>query len=278
MPDELAALAGHVAEVVTAKRSYGDLFEQVRRRQPMSIAAELAWNLLPPLTFGTPRLVIGGVLAPVYDLGGDSFDYAVDAHTARIAIFDAMGHGLEAGLLASVAIAACRSSRRAGTDLVGSAAAIDHAVNAQFGLDRFVTAVLADLDLASGRLQWLVLGHPPPLLLRNGRVVKTLVGEIAPPLGIGGAVAVAEEMLEPADQVLFFTDGVVEARSADGTFFGVERLVEMITRTSASATPAPETMRRLQHAVLDHQEGDLQDDATIVVVEWRGPGSELLEL
>ena len=276
--DEVRALAGHVAEVVMAKQAYGDLFERVRRRQRMSLAAELAWNLLPPLTFGTARLVISGVLAPVYDLGGDSFDYAVDAHTARVAIFDAMGHGLEAGLLASVAMAACRSSRRAGQDLLGSAAAIDHAVNAQFGLDRFVTAVLAELDLASGRLQWSVLGHPPPLLLRNGRVVKTLVGEIAPPLGVGGAVTVAEEMLEPADQVIFFTDGVVEARSADGTFFGVERLVEMITRTSASATPAPETMRRLLHAILDHQEGQLQDDATIVVVEWRGLGSELLEI
>ncbi len=52
----------------------------------------------------------------------------------------------------------------------------------------------------------------------------------------------------------------------------------MITRTSAAATPAPETMRRLVHAILDHQYGALQDDATIVVVEWRGPGSRLLEL
>lgn len=275
--EEVRTFAGLVAELVMTKQAYGDLFERVRRRQPMSIAAELAWNLLPPLTFATDRLVISGVLAPPYDLGGDSFDYAVDAHTARIAVFDAMGHGLEAGLLVSVAMAASRSSRRAGTDLTGSVAAIDRAIDAHFGPDRFVTAVMADLDLATGRLQWSVSGHPPPLLLRNGRVVKTLVGEIAPPLGIGGVVAVAEEMLEPADQVLFFTDGVVEARSAEGQFFGIDRLVEMITRASASAAPPPETMRRLLHAILDHQDGELQDDATIVAVEWRGPGSRFLE-
>ncbi len=124
----------------------------------------------------------------------------------------------------------------------------------------------------------MVSGHPPPLLLRNGRVVKTLVGEIAPPLGIGVGVAVAEEILEPADRILFFTDGVVEARSAEGAFFGVDRLVEMITRASASGTPAPETMRRLSHAILDYQEGALQDDATIVVVEWQGPVSRLFDL
>ncbi len=275
--DEVQILAGLMAEVVMTKQAYGDLFEQVRRRRPMTVAAELAWRLLPPLTFGTDELVISRVLAPAYQLGGDSFDYAVDAHTARIALFDAMGHGLEAGLLASVAMAACRTSRRAGCDLAGTASSIHEAVSTQFGLDRFVTAVLAELELASGRLRWSVSGHPPPLLLRNGRIVKTLAGDVTPPLGVSGVVRVSEEMLEPGDQVLFFTDGVVEARSADGEFFGVDRLVDMIARTSAAATPAPETMRRLLHAILDHQEGELQDDATIVVMEWHGPGSGLME-
>ena len=276
--DDVASFAGLVAEVVMAKQAYGDFFERVRRRRPMSIAAELAWRLLPPLTFGTDRLVISGVLAPVYELGGDSFDYAVGAGTAHIAIFDAMGHGLEAGLLASVAMATCRSSRRAGNDLAGVAAAIDTAISAQFGPDRFVTGVLTELDLASGRLRWSVSGHPPPLLLRGGRIVKTLSAEVGRPLGLGGEVRVAEEMLEPADQVLLFTDGVVEARSVNGEFFGIDRLADMVSRASASATPAPETMRRLLHAILDHQDGELQDDATIVVVEWRGSGSELLEV
>jgi len=276
--DSLAAFAGLVAEVIVSKQAYGDLFERVRRRKPMSVAAELAWRLLPPLTFGTDRLVISGVLAPAYELGGDSFDYAVNGDTAHVAIFDAMGHGLEAGLVASVAMGASRTSRRAGDDLAATAAAIDTAIAGHFGAERFVTAILAQLDLVSGRLQWVLAGHPPPLLLRNGRMVKTLVGEIGLPLGIGGTVTIAEEMLEPADQVLLFTDGVLEARAADGTFFGVDRLIDMVSRTSASETPAPETMRRLLHAILDHQEGELQDDATIVVVEWRGPGGRLLEV
>jgi hypothetical protein len=275
-PEEVRAFAGLVAEVVVTKQAYGDLFERTRRRQPMSVGSELAWQLLPPLTFGTERLVISGVVAPVYDLGGDCFDYSVDARMARIALFDAMGHSLEAGLLASVAIAACRNSRRQGADIAGTAAVIDEAIATQFGPDRFVTGVLADLELGSGCLRWSVSGHPPPLLLRDGKIVKTLTGEVTPPLGIGGGVVVSEEMLEPADRVLFFTDGVVEARSAEGEFFGVERLVDMVSRTSAAATPAPETMRRLLHAILDHQEGALQDDATIVVVEWLGPGSDLL--
>jgi hypothetical protein len=70
-PDEqlLQAFAAGVAEMVIVKDPYGDLLHKVRRRQPMTVAAEIAWNLLPPLTFGTDRLVISAVLAPAYDRG-----------------------------------------------------------------------------------------------------------------------------------------------------------------------------------------------------------------
>jgi hypothetical protein len=116
MPDDFVdaaqKLTTQAAELIVTKADYGDFFEFYRRRQPMSIASELAWQLLPPLTFGCERVVISGALAPAYDVGGDSFDYGVDADCARIAVFDAMGHGLEAGLLATVAVAAYRNSRR----------------------------------------------------------------------------------------------------------------------------------------------------------------------
>jgi len=106
------------------KNAYGDLFARVRQRQPMSLPAQIAWNLLPPLTFGTDRLVISWVLAPAYDVGGDCFDHAVDASTARVAVFDAMGHGLAASWLATVAIGAYRNARQAMSDLPGTVAAV----------------------------------------------------------------------------------------------------------------------------------------------------------
>jgi hypothetical protein len=271
---KLTALA---AELIVSKSKYGDFFEYHRRRQPMSIASELAWQLLPPLTFGSDRVVITGALAPAYDLGGDTFDYAVDAETARIAVFDAMGHGLEAGLLATVAVAAYRNSRRRQFDLGETARAVDQAVRARFGSERFVTAVLAELDLASGRFCWIRAGHPAPLLLRGSKVVKTLSGDGGLPLGLGDPGKETEESLEPGDQVVFFTDGVTEARSPDGTFFGTDRLADLVSRTSAGGQPPPETLRRLMHSILDHQAGDLQDDATAVLVEWAGQGRETLE-
>jgi serine phosphatase RsbU (regulator of sigma subunit) len=270
-PDQdMHAFAALIAEMLLVKNAYGDLFHRVRRRQPMSLAAEIAWHLLPPLTFGTDRLVIAAVLAPAYDMGGDCFDYAVDGTTAKFAVFDAMGHGLAAGLLATVAVGAYRNARRRGLDLRSTVAEVDQALAAQFGGEQFVTGVLAELDLETGRVRWHSAGHTAPLLLRSGRMVKSLDVEPSLPLGLQDAArTTAEESLEPGDRLLLYTDGVTEARAADGQFFGVERLTELVVRQEAAEQPAPETMRRLMHAILAHQQGELQDDATAMLIEWK---------
>jgi serine phosphatase RsbU (regulator of sigma subunit) len=271
--EQMHAFAALVAEIVVVKSAYGDLFHRIRRRQPMSLAAEIAWRLLPPLTFGTDRLIISAVLAPAYDVGGDSFDYAVDATTARFALFDAMGHGLDAGWLATVAIAAYRNSRRQGLDLPATVTAIDTSINAHFNSEQFVTAVLAELELASGRLNWHCAGHPAPLLLRNGRIIKELDVNHGLPLGLGGTPEIMEGRLEPGDRLLLFTDGVTEARSPNGQIFGLERLIQLIVQQETAAQPTPETLRRLMHAILAHA-GDLSDDATTMLVEWQGSGAQ----
>ncbi len=108
-------LTALLAELTVTRVSYGDLIDQTRRRMPMSLPAEIAWNLLPPLTFATERVVISGIVSPCYEVGGDSFDYAVNADVAHLAVFDAMGHGLEATLLSAVSLGAYRTRGAAGS-------------------------------------------------------------------------------------------------------------------------------------------------------------------
>jgi serine phosphatase RsbU (regulator of sigma subunit) len=123
-----------------------------------------------------------------------------------------------------------------------------------------VEAVLVDLDLRSGRLFWHSAGHPTPLLLRGGRVVKALDAEPGLPLGLGGNVEPAWEQLEPGDRLLLYTDGVVGS-AVSGEFLGVTRLVDIVRRQEADRQPVPETMRRVMHTILEHRAGQLQDDA-----------------
>ena len=272
-------LVGLIATLVTSKENYSDLFHVVRRTRPLSVASELLWQLLPPQTFANDRMVVTAALEPYDQVGGDGYDYAVDAGHAHVALFDSTGHDLHAGLTTAVALAATRNARRSGLGLVEAADLADQAIAVRNGPDRmtFATAILATLDLGNGRLRYLNAGHPPPVLLRDSKVVKLLDAPVRVPLGLGHlrgspAARPATEQLQPGDRVLFHTDGVTEARSPDGSSFGLERLVQLAERHDAAGLPAPETLRRIVHAVLDHQHGRLQDDATLLLLEWTTTG------
>jgi hypothetical protein len=263
--------AALLAELVMTRTFYGDVIERARRQTGLTVPAEMQWRLLPPLTFVSPKVGIAGVLLPAESVAGDTFDYSLNADIAHVAIFDAMGHGLEATLLAGVAISTLRNARRNGADLGATVRAIDAVIAAQFGPDRFVTGIVGELDTTTGVWRWITCGHPPTLLVRSGRVVKQLDQVIDAPLGLGllaDQPEIGHERLERGDRLLLYTDGVVEARDGDGDFFGTERLVGFVTRESAAGRPIAETLRRLTQALLSYQAGTLQDDATTVVVEW----------
>jgi serine phosphatase RsbU (regulator of sigma subunit) len=270
----LASLAG---ELVTTKTQYGDTLVRMRRTARMGLAAEIQWSLLPPVTYVDEAVTVAGGLEPAYTVAGDSLDYAVDADVARFAVFDGMGHGLRSAQLTSLAVAAYRNARRSGLSLVETAEHVDSALSAIYRDEAFATALLGELDTVTGLFSWLSAGHPEPLVLRGGRAVRIL--EVVPtlPFGLGrtfGAAGtpatVGFEQLQPGDLLLLYTDGVTEARSPEGDFFGLDRLIDLVVRNLAAGLPAPETMRRVVRALLEHQSGNLSDDATLLLVQWHG--------
>ena len=266
----LKGFASLVAELVMTKTLYGDTIVRSRRTSRMGLAAEIQWSLLPPLTFSNGAVTVTAGLEPAYEVAGDSVDYAVDADLAHFAVFDGMGHGLASALLVSLVVAAYRNARRAGQSLVETAEHVESAVQQLFGGDAFATGLLAELDTTTGIFTWLSAGHLEPLLLRHGRAVRRLRVEPELPFGLGDVrsftkpeVSVGSEHLEPGDLLLLYTDGVTEARSPDGDFFGVQRLTDLVIRNLAAGLPAPETLRRVVGALLPHQAGGLTDDATL---------------
>jgi serine phosphatase RsbU (regulator of sigma subunit) len=266
------ALASLVALVLISKRACSDTMSRLVRRQPMSLAAEMQWALLPPRSFGTSEVAVSSALEPAYEIGGDAFDYGVRGTHLHVSIFDAMGHDLDAGLTATIAVGACRRSRLAGHGLVQMAQSVDTAVERQFHGDRFVSGVFADLDTATGVFTWVNCGHPRPLLIRGGRRLRVLDGTGGVVMGISATPAapvVNRTQLETGDRLLFYTDGVVEARHTTDDDFGVRRLGDLVLQRHADGLSAPETLRRLVGTVLAERGGPLLDDATIVLVEWR---------
>jgi serine phosphatase RsbU (regulator of sigma subunit) len=266
-------VAALVAHLISSLVVYGDALESARRRRPRTAAAELVWDILPPLTASTDDLPVAGRLEPSEAVGGDAFDYALSETRAWLGIFDATGHSLGSGLVAAAALATSRSVRRAGGGLFDQARAVDEVVAQQFApAGLFLTAVLAELDLVRGRLRYLVAGHPPPLLLRQGRVVATLDAGRRPLFGVDVVPAeVGEHQLEPGDGLLLYTDGLTEGRDASGEPFGTDRLADVLERAAAAGYPPAETVRRLTAAALDFQDGAPRDDVTVLLVTWSGP-------
>jgi hypothetical protein len=255
-----------------------DLMHLRRRRRSMTLAAGMQWDLLPPLTVRCGRALACGRLEPAYEIAGDAFDYAINDRHLDAAIFDGMGHGVEATMMTTLAIGAYRHARRGGEGPAAAHAAVDHAVAQQYAGEAFVTGVLIRLGLDDGALEWTNAGHPAPLLLRDRRVIRELRCAPSWPLGLGGECRqVGSEALEPGDSVLFFTDGMVEGRSPDGEEFGVDRLSRAWELHSASGQLPDEILRRLVEAVIDFNNGKLRDDATLLELCWHGPATPHLE-
>jgi serine phosphatase RsbU (regulator of sigma subunit) len=268
---ELALLGVFAGLAIAAIAGVSDIPHLRRRGRQMSLAATMQWELMPPLSARTDRTCVAGVLEPAYDVAGDGFDYAINGDDLHFAILDGMGHGVGSSLLTALALGAYRHARRENAPVGELFDAIEEAIAGHYAGEAFVTGVVGRISTQSGDLEWVCAGHPPPLLLRERKIVAELVCDPALPFGLsGGEPVVYTQALEPGDALLLYTDGVIEARTPNGEEFGLDRLRDLVEREAAAGQRSEEMLRRLVRAVLDHQVSDLRDDATLLVVQWLG--------
>jgi serine phosphatase RsbU (regulator of sigma subunit) len=271
--DDALALAGLVATVLESASRCTDAYHKAKREEGMALTADMQWDLLPPRAVAGVGVTMAGRLEPAYDVGGDAFDYAINGNTAHVAIFDPVGHDLRSATLCATAVGAYRHGRRSGYDLAETGRRIDASLRSHFPLGSFVTGQLFELDLATGELTWTNAGHPLPLLLRDGRAHPVSLRPDRP-WGLGPApVTIGGIGLQPADRLMVITDGLLEARSPNGDAFGLDRLIDMLTREAIHPGSPAEVLRRVLDAAMDHRGAPLQDDATAVLLEWQGNGA-----
>ncbi|MFE2418814.1 PP2C family protein-serine/threonine phosphatase [Streptomyces hokutonensis] len=260
---EIGETAHALAYIVIANRSFTDVYQWGRRTTPLSLAAEIQHRLLPAsLACEAAQFAVAGALEPADHVGGDTFDYVIDRDTVQLSVTDAMGHDVDAALLATLLVGALRRARRAGADLAEQARQADQAMR-DHGRQSYVTGQLLRISLIDGTTEFVNAGHPWPLRMRNGEV-QEITPKIDMPFGfhVPHTYRVQSLDLEPGDRLVMLTDGMLErnANSLD--------LSDLIVRTSA--LHPREAARTLIGAIVDANHGHLQDDATVMCLDWHG--------
>jgi serine phosphatase RsbU (regulator of sigma subunit) len=259
------ALAAHfLAYVVIANRRYTDLFEWGQRSVPLSLAAEIQHRLLPgAFTCEAGQFTLAAWLQPAGEIGGDTFDFSLERDTLHLSLTDAMGHTMDAALLATVLVGGLRNARRRGVELAQQARLANDALAKQAGESQFVTGLLVRIDLARASAGIVNAGHPPPLRLRSGQPERVHL-EADRPFGLqaGGSYRVQPLQLEVGDRLMFVTDGMLER---DAAAMNIAAIL-----TEGSTMHAREAVQHLTQAVLQASGGRLRDDATALCLDWHG--------
>jgi len=268
--DELAEVAdvlGH--EVIVAERDT-DIYLQARRKDRLTLAAEMQWQLLPGRSCSRPEYELGAQLEPAYAIFGDNFDWSATADRLMLYVTNGMGEGIEASLLTNLAINALRNARRAGIPLADQAALADQAVYAHYRGRCYLSVLMFDFDLATGRARVVDAGSPQLLRLR-GRTVERITFDAQLPLGMFEETDyVAQEFrVEPGDRLVFVSDGVYAVASPRGEPYGDAALARAIQSTRL--LPAAEVPRAILRELTGHRGGSVpNDDALVVCLDWHG--------
>lgn len=271
---------GYTAMVAVAGTTAAALLATVlRQRRERELAgvrtiAEVAQRVLlrpVPRSAGSLRMAVSYTSAVAEArIGGDLYEVVASPHGVRILIGDVQGKGLEAVETAAVVLGAFREAAYDEGDLTEVGARLDRALERHLTSEKFVTAILAEIR-SEDTITLLDRGHPAPLLVRADESVE-LVEPLAPALPLGLALMERPEAVPydvrfvPGDQLLFYTDGVTEARDGAGAFYPLTERAHLLD------DPDPDhALRRLREDVVSYVNGPLHDDAAMLLVRHRGP-------
>ncbi|MFF4605010.1 PP2C family protein-serine/threonine phosphatase [Streptomyces sp. NPDC001339] len=259
---------------VTAAGVVASVMRQRREAELASVRsiAEVAQRVLlrpVPRGAGPLRIAVSYTSAVAEArIGGDLYEVVTSPAGVRIIVGDVQGKGLEAVESAAVVLGAFREAAHDEPDLSAVGQRVERALNRHLSGERFVTAILAEIgDGPDATL--LNFGHPAPLVVRpDGAVAYAAPPERALPLGLtlhGSDAPLPHTVpFAPGDQLLFYTDGVTEARDAAGRFYPLDECAALLKE------PDPETaLRSVREDVVGHAEGPLHDDAAMLLVRFR---------
>lgn len=283
-PDQMLS-SNHQAQIIALMLVGASLviFSVLRERRARELAqvryvSETAQRVvLPPLPKQLGPLHVASLyLAAEAEalIGGDLYAAARTPSGTRLMVGDVRGKGMTAVNDAALLLGAFRVAAHRQASLGELVAYLDRSVcwdliepgeTSCYG-ETFITATILDILDQDGRVEMVACGHPPPVVLRNGRPTMMDAPHPAPPLGLGELAHphyhVDSFQFEPGDLLLLYTDGVTEARDSTGTFYPLAERITGWTETDPDAF-----LVRFRRDLLHHVGGHLNDDAAVIVIE-----------
>ena len=259
----LLACLGYVAARRTLERDrkYGEI------QQELDLARRMQLSILPA-EFPTSRSCrVAAKYVPMTSVAGDLYDFLLaDDQRAGMLIADVSGHGVPAALIASMVKMAATSQRAHAANPAALLAGMNSALWGSTQ-GQYVTAAYVYLDAAARELQYSAAGHPAMLLLRGGTVTEIAENGMLLAAVQNASYESKSVQLKSGDRLLLYTDGLLEARNAEGKLFGEESLAAEL-KSSARMSPS-ETAEHLIAAVQRWARSQ-DDDLTILVCDFLG--------
>ncbi|GIE92845.1 PP2C family protein-serine/threonine phosphatase [Paractinoplanes rishiriensis] len=265
---ELSGLAGELAMALRTADRDTDRYHLVRRRQRLTMAAELQWDLLPGRSLSGERFRLAGGLEPAYAVYGDHYDWAVTGDRLTLTVLNGHGDGIEATLLTAVAVNAMRNARRSGAGIVEQAELASDAVWSRYGGNAHAATLLLEIDLTDGGVEAVDAGSPRAMIAHDGDI-RPVTLEQQLPLGMFGDTRYETQkfQLQPGDRLLVASDGVHAAAPGGRVPYGQTALITALRRTRLQ--PPPEAVQTVIRGLRDYHDGlDADDDAVLVCLDW----------
>ena len=265
--DELWGVAASFNQMSAGLQKIREMeLEQQRYEEEMRVARGIQERLLPSAPPSLEHVELAGMSLPAREVGGDYFDYLLlDDGRIALAVADVSGKGTPAALLMSAFRASFRSQDLARLGAAESLARINRFIHARGDPGKLITAFIALLHPETGEVRYANAGHDAPLVLQPDGTTRELTGGglilgMLPQIMYEEGVAV----LDPGSLLAIYTDGVPEARSEDGGFYGPERLLEVMR--AFRHEPCSRILQRLVASIEEFAgAGPQSDDITVIL-------------
>ena len=240
--------------------------EDAAERRELAEALKIQQRLLPQQVPQIDGWELAASWQPASGVGGDCFD-TIRFSDSRLAITiaDVVGKGIPAALMMSNLQAAVRAFASEAVEPQALCQQVNRILCGNIAEGRFISFFYCVLDAIGGVMVYSNAGHYLPMLVRADGTHERL-GSGGPVLGVLSEAEYEQASipLNAGDRIILFTDGLTEARNADGEEFGEERLLAAALADRGCSAPALQA--RLADAVASFTAGRLQDDATLIVL------------